>query len=70
MEVFVFKTKVTSKKKVSQVAPLLNSFRAIRHWNFDLEDCDKILRVEASGLNPASVERLLLTAGFSCQELV
>ncbi|MES2277481.1 MAG: hypothetical protein V4592_15765 [Bacteroidota bacterium] len=69
MEVLVFKTNVTSKKKVSMVAPLLTSFPTIRKWNFDLEDCDKILRIEVTGLNPGSVEQLLHTSGFNCQEL-
>ena len=69
MEILVFKTNVTSKKKVSRVAPLLTSFPAISGWNFDLQDCDKVLRIEAAGLNPGSVELLLLEAGFNCKEL-
>jgi hypothetical protein len=69
MEILVFKTNVTSKKKVDLIAPLLASFPTIRQWNFDLEDCDKILRIEATELNPGSVELLLLTAGFNCREL-
>ena len=51
------------------VAPLLTSFPAISGWNFDLDDRDKILRIEASGLDPALIEELLLTAGFNCREL-
>ena len=70
MEVLVFKTNVTSRKKVSMVAPLLTSFPKIRQWNFDLDDCDKVLRIEAAGLNPGSVEQLLLKAGFDCRELL
>ena len=70
MEILVFKTNVTSKKKVSRIAPLLTSFPTIRQWNFDLEDRDKVLRIEATELNPGLVERLLLAAGFNCEELV
>ena len=69
MEVLVFKTNVTSKKKVSKVSDLLASFSSIQQWNFDLEDCDKVLRIEAIGLHPASVESVLHKAGFSCREL-
>ena len=69
MEILVFKTDVTSKKKVSKVSALLTSFPTIQQWNFDLEDCDKVLRIVATGLNPGSVESLLHTAGFSCREL-
>jgi len=69
MEVLVFKTNVTSKKKVSMVKPLLASFPTIHQWNFDLQDCDRVLRIEAIGLNPNSIERLLDKAGFNCKEL-
>ena len=69
MEVLVFKTNVTSKKKVSKVSALLTSFPAIEQWNFDLDDCDKVLRVVSRGVNPGSVESLLHNAGFNCQEL-
>jgi len=69
MEILVFKTNVTSKRKVSRVAALLTTFPTIREWNFDLEDRDKVLRIEATGLHPGAVEQLLLAAGFDCREL-
>ena len=69
MEILVFKTNVSSKKKVSMIAPLLSSVPTIRQWNFDLEDRDKVLRIESTELNPDSVELLLRMAGFKCQEL-
>jgi len=69
MEILVFKTNVTSRKKVSMIAPLLTSFPTIRQWNFDLDDRDKVLRIESTELNPGSVESLLLMAGFNCREL-
>lgn len=69
MEILVFKTNVTSRKKVGKIAPLLTSVPTIRQWNVDLDDCDKVLRIEASGLTPGWVEQLLLKAGFSCREL-
>ena len=69
MEILVFKTNVTSRKKVNMLAPLLTSFPTIRQWNFDLEDRDKVLRIESTELNPDSVALLLLGAGFNCREL-
>ena len=69
MEILVFKTNVTSKKKVSIIAPMLSSFPTIRQWSFDLEDRDKVLRIESTEFNPGSVEFLLLMAGFNCREL-
>jgi len=69
VEILVFKTNVTSRKEVSRVAPLLTSFPTISGWNFDLDDCDKILRVEATEYHPGLIEQLLLSAGFYCMEL-
>jgi hypothetical protein len=69
MEILIFKTNVSSKRKVSMVRHLLTSVSAIKQWNFDLEDCDKVLRVETVGLGPAYVETLLQNAGFDCREM-
>lgn len=68
MDVLVFKTDVT-KRKVSKVSTLLTSFPAVEQWNFDLEDCDKILRIVSDGLSPRLVESALQKVGVHCQEL-
>ena len=48
---------------------MLKGIPAITRWNFDLEDCDNILRIVAGPLSPRQVEAVLQTAGFDCQEL-
>lgn len=69
MNVLVFKTDVTNKRKVSKVSALLTLFPSIQQWNFDLEDCDNILRIVASDLSPRYVETALKKAGIGCEEL-
>jgi hypothetical protein len=69
MEVLVFRTNVNNKRKVSRIRPLLTSVAAIKQWNFDLEDCDNVLRIETTGLNTRYVEALLHKAGFDCSEM-
>lgn len=69
MEILVFKTNVRSKKKVSQIGNLLSSVPTIKQWNFDLDDCDKVLRVVTTGQSTRFIESLLKTAGFKCEEL-
>ena len=69
MEVLVFATSVAKPREVSRIKALLTAVPSINHWNFDLEDCDNILRVEADDLSPRYIEKLLLTAGFECREL-
>jgi hypothetical protein len=41
----------------------------LRKWNVDLDDCSRVLRVEARCLTPAEVIALLGQAGYACQEL-
>ncbi|HZY36087.1 MAG TPA: hypothetical protein VFE53_05535 [Mucilaginibacter sp.] len=69
MEVLVFATSVEKPRQVSRVKPLLTAIPSINHWNFDLEDCDNILRIEAKDVSPRHIETLLKTAGFECREL-
>jgi hypothetical protein len=68
--VLVFKTSVTNSHKLMAVKPLLDSLmNQNERWNFDLEDCDKILRVEAISLPASVIIQNLKRAGFACTEL-
>ncbi|PKV62896.1 hypothetical protein BD749_2726 [Pontibacter ramchanderi] len=68
--VLVFKTSVSSDCEARMVKPLLDSLMGSRErWNFDLEDCDNILRVEAVSIHPASIIGRLSEAGYTCEEL-
>ena len=69
MDVLVFSTNVKEKRQVSKVTTLLTQVPSIAQWNFDLEDCDNILRIESNGLSPRYIESLLTRAGIYCQEL-
>jgi hypothetical protein len=69
MEVLVFVTNISNRRLVNKVQPLLTAVKAIAQWNFDLQDCDHILRIEADNLSPRQVEAMLQTAGFDCYEL-
>ena len=70
MEVLVFKTNVRNKKHVTEVANRLAQFSDINRWNFDLQDKDKILRVEADDLSAKIIENTLQQAGYICEELL
>ena len=45
--VLVFKTNVDSSSKVKRIASKWNNLFPNSKWNFDLEDCDCILRFES-----------------------
>lgn len=68
-DVLIFKTNVKCQSDVKRVSALLASTNQIRQWNFDLYDCDKILRVVSSGLRPEVIESLLKAEGIYCENL-
>ncbi len=64
--IYVFKTSVDNQIKFESASVLLNQLLPESQWNFDLEDCDNILRVD-SELNVA--ELLQNNTIFDCIEL-
>jgi hypothetical protein len=65
----IFKTNVHEASQASKlVALLLEHFPGSR-INFDLHDCDKILRVEGRNFVPDKVELLVRERGFKCMAL-
>jgi len=70
MQVLVFKTNLTDRRHITNVETFLNVHPQINKWNVDLHDCDNILRIEASDLKAIEVERILVSAGYYCEELL
>ncbi len=68
-DILVFKTGLRHPGEVSRVAVLLESLDGILKWNVDLDDCDRVLRIEAVGLSCYDIIRLVSQAGFLCEEL-
>ena len=69
MNVLVFKTTVQSNKDISKLQPFINDVVKDGKWNFDLEDCDKIFRVETDENLNNSLIFLFNANGYSCEEL-
>ena len=68
--VLVFKTSVATEKEVRRLSQPLN--RLINKngwWNFDLEDCDNIFRVETECPDSWAIATLFQNLGFLCEEL-
>jgi hypothetical protein len=67
--IHVFKTSVKYKKEIKKVAHYLDELKLIISWNFDLEDCDHILRIETEFLKATDIIYQLSKAGVTCEEL-
>jgi len=68
--ILVFKTSVQSIAEIDQLKPDLDALlTSTEKWNFDLEDCDRILRVESVVTSVDAVIELLSGRGVECAEL-
>jgi hypothetical protein len=66
----VFKTNVQEQGKADELVVLLKQHFPAGRINFDLHDCDKILRVEANHIEPEKVMKLVKEKGFACTVLL
>ncbi len=65
----VFKTNVRKVDHASQIVAILLEHFPGSKINFDLEDCDKILRVEGHNFLTDKVKMLVEQNGFDCSVL-
>lgn len=66
MPVEVFKTNVKTKRNADMVVHRIKRILPVGRVSFDLEDCDKVLRIEATEIQSQSILNLLLELGFTC----
>jgi len=67
--VYVFKTSIHSKKQLKFLKPHLDRILPDKKWNVDLDDCDKILRIESLQPLTAKVIHELKRHDVFCEEL-
>lgn len=68
--IYVFKTSVKYKKELKIIAKEFKKLDDIHNWNFDLEDCDKILRIDATTKIAEKIIQILTILNFYCEELL
>jgi hypothetical protein len=69
MNVLVFKTSVEDPLLIKALKPSLDNLAGEGKWNFDLSDCDKILRIASASVKPESTIELMSRLGIACAEL-
>ena len=65
----IFKTNVANKKQAERLLALLNQHFPAAEINFDLDDCDNILRVKDEKFCLSIIIKTLADKGFECQLL-
>lgn len=67
--IYVFKTSVKTKMQAKKLKPHIDKLLSNAHWNFDLDDCDKILRIDSEENIVIEITGLLNIHQFNCEEL-
>ena len=62
----IFKTNVKKRKRSEKVVSLLSKKYPDLWINFDLEDCDKILRIEGDNFCPIRITKKMQKLGHKC----
>ena len=65
----VFKTNVQTAGEANTIVELLHIHFPGSRINFDLQDCDRILRVEGKDFSPNRIMMLVKEKGFHCSIL-
>jgi hypothetical protein len=65
--IYIFKTSVQTENDILKLKPQLNELCT---WSFDLDDCDKVLRIEGQTGMTHAFMALLHGSGFECEELL
>lgn len=65
----VFKTNVQKKTQSKMLLSVLSETFPSFKINFDLSDCDKVLRVEGENITALRVMMLVNEHGFTCEVL-
>jgi hypothetical protein len=65
----VFKTNITNQETADVITAGLQRLFPHSIVDFDLEDCDKILRIKGEGISLSGVIAHLECLGFTCEEL-
>jgi hypothetical protein len=68
-QILVLKTSLAAQSDVEKAGILLDSHPQIVEWNTDLEDCDRVLRVECIGLTEADIVDMLQMLGYEAEKM-
>ncbi|MGO3707196.1 MAG: hypothetical protein ACTJGD_04175 [Mesonia hippocampi] len=70
MIVAIFKTDIVQEKEAQEIVEQLKNKLPTYEINFDLEDCDNILRVYGKNDKTNFVVRFMSNMGFQCSPIL
>jgi len=70
MQILIFRTSISTRTDLKRLRELLSRYPQVEKWNVDLEDWEKILRIECNGLTTSELIVALRTVDIYAAELV
>lgn len=67
--IYVFKTNIKSTKQIENIKSHIDDNFPNAKWNFDLEDCDNIFRIESESDILEKIYNTFISLGYNCEEL-
>lgn len=69
IDCLVFRTSINSEAEVLRISETLNTFNGILKWSVDLDNWEKILRIECKNVSSATILSLLASKKIIASEL-
>ena len=70
MKLLILKTGIQNREKLQEINSIFNNNPEITRWTIDLEDVDKVLKIEGKDeLNENNIIQLIRSCGFYCELL-
>ena len=69
VQVLILKSNIRTKKDVEIVNQVFSKIDAIRRWTIDLDDWERVLKVESFILSSQNIAVILERFGYKCSEL-
>jgi hypothetical protein len=67
--IHIFRTELSSQKGIDQLFSALDENPDISRWHLDLEDIDKVLKVETENLSEECIIALAREHSINCEAL-
>ncbi len=70
MKLFILKTNIKSQVQVNKLKPVFQKYQHIARWTVDLDDIDKVLKVETKvDAEQTEMIKIVQEQGINCEEL-
>lgn len=67
---FVFRTSIQSREEVNRISDKMDNIPGMHGWSVDLDDWEKVLRIECSSITSDEIVKILWAEGIYASSLL